>query len=163
MIHFQGSLNAQKNPMPKAAYQERPAQHAARPLSGPNAHPYLWMLERLTAGTLTLDQIPPQDMAIVEYAIRSRAEQAKNRHKRGGSKGGAMRSAAKGSRPTNLDLLRRLRTAAHTLGRTPRQVEFPTVGLPALSTWQRHFGSYVLACQAAGLVPNHGRQKRGVA
>lgn len=85
-----------------ADYQERPARHAARPLSGPNAHPYLWMLERLTAGTLTLDQIPPQDMAIVEYAIRSRAEQAKNRHKRGGSKGGRTR---KRSAPARRDWL----------------------------------------------------------
>lgn len=46
------------------------------------------MLERLTAGTLTLDQLNAPDRAIVEYAVKSRAEQAANIHKRGGAKGG---------------------------------------------------------------------------
>lgn len=74
-----------------------------RPLSGPQAHPYLWMLEQVLAGTLRLeefgtDELGRKDRAVVEYALRAQAAQA-TQHKRSGRLGGQNGVGAVKSRP----------------------------------------------------------------
>lgn len=59
-----------------------------RPLSGPHAHFYLRTIAQLEAQEVTWESLHPKDRAVLEYAIRARAEQANNRHKRSGTKGG---------------------------------------------------------------------------
>lgn len=54
---------------------------------------------------------------------------------------------------TEAELITGLRSLADQLGRTPVSSDLRRYGLPSLMAYMRHFGSYVAACERAGLPP----------
>lgn len=133
--------------------------HPTRPLSGPTAHFYLRALELIAAGTKTLPEFHPRDRAMLDYALRSRAEQAASKHKHPNrfAAGGRIAGPQKAHcRYTVAGLQERLQRVARRLGRTPARRELARHRLPSSDTWRYYFGSYRKACLAAGLRPNPG-------